>query len=567
MRAGVSDVPVSDPQDDVNGLALSGHVKAVAEFIRRTPTPMTIGIQGPWGSGKTSLMNLVLSEVGEEIPHLWINTWKYAQAEPDDSLPIAVFLGIINALKHRAPQARARELLDKIGKGAWSLLCRVAKSKVGVDLEKAFEPSQFDLILQRFDVLEELKGNLKSLVQEVTEKTPYERILVCVDDLDRIRPGRAIEILEILKLFLDVEGMIFLLACDYEVIGQGLEEKLGVRVAERRGKSYFDKMVQVPFQMPLASYNTTRYLRSLLEGMDDSIKDDVLSKLRSVLETTVGLNPRAIKRVVNIVHLLLLMPDQETDTTSFAHRTAVIFALVCIEQGAPELYQYIARQPDEFSLKRIASGEAFGESPLSSVIESDGEEGGLSKERMQETVAILASLLGKNSSRLGSLMRITTVGSVQAVPAAKRKPKLSRQQFFELLAGACGVPTIELVGRLIEKLVAMGLRTSWGTSSVSMRLPDPRVKAEFTVVVFTVQGKFGLGWLEVPEKKGFPAEIVEDYLTAASRITGLTGTRFPSGYYGTNVLDVEILRPIEDEFLSLASQYIQRIRGTVPRTK
>jgi hypothetical protein len=48
-------------------------------FVAACDTPLTIGIQGDWGSGKTSLMNLIRAGLGEGLATVWINTWKYAQ--------------------------------------------------------------------------------------------------------------------------------------------------------------------------------------------------------------------------------------------------------------------------------------------------------------------------------------------------------------------------------------------------------------------------------------------------------------------------------------------------------
>ena len=54
---GVIDEPVK-PGDDDN-LDIEIHSKSLIEFIQETETPITVGIQGEWGSGKTSLLNSI----------------------------------------------------------------------------------------------------------------------------------------------------------------------------------------------------------------------------------------------------------------------------------------------------------------------------------------------------------------------------------------------------------------------------------------------------------------------------------------------------------------------------
>ncbi len=78
---GVQDIPIKKSEQDSEGLKVGDYAEALAAFISRTETPMTIGIQGDWGSGKTSLMNLIHSELQDKFPTVEVNTWKYAQTE------------------------------------------------------------------------------------------------------------------------------------------------------------------------------------------------------------------------------------------------------------------------------------------------------------------------------------------------------------------------------------------------------------------------------------------------------------------------------------------------------
>ena len=86
-----------------------------------------------------------------------------------------------------------------------------------------------------------------------------------VDDLDRVAPERAVEILEVLKIFLDIPGLVFMLACDYEVIVTGLAAKGGLG-EDASGRSFFDKIIQVPFQMPpVGGDKLAIYTKTLLD--------------------------------------------------------------------------------------------------------------------------------------------------------------------------------------------------------------------------------------------------------------------------------------------------------------
>jgi len=64
IKAVLRDVPVNSQQNEFLGLAK--HAKALADFIRTCETPMTIGIQGDWGIGKTSLLNMIRESLSSD---------------------------------------------------------------------------------------------------------------------------------------------------------------------------------------------------------------------------------------------------------------------------------------------------------------------------------------------------------------------------------------------------------------------------------------------------------------------------------------------------------------------
>lgn len=73
---GSNDSPIANMVDD--SLGFQDYVDALGDFITSCETPMTVAVQGDWGSGKTSLMNLIRERVetssGQRIRCLWINT-------------------------------------------------------------------------------------------------------------------------------------------------------------------------------------------------------------------------------------------------------------------------------------------------------------------------------------------------------------------------------------------------------------------------------------------------------------------------------------------------------------
>ena len=65
---------------------VQSYVDGLVKFIKNCVTPMTISIQGDWGSGKTSMMNMIRQELGESVFSIWFNTWQYSQFNLGDDL-------------------------------------------------------------------------------------------------------------------------------------------------------------------------------------------------------------------------------------------------------------------------------------------------------------------------------------------------------------------------------------------------------------------------------------------------------------------------------------------------
>ena len=130
-------------------LGLAPYADALADFVKTCETPLTVGIQGDWGIGKTSLLNLVRHRLEDgqgkydrrEYPTVYFNTWQYAQLDGEQHLTVALLGDLvrrIGALDRVPPtvQDQARGLLRTVGRMAASAGSQVIESKLGVSVEK-----------------------------------------------------------------------------------------------------------------------------------------------------------------------------------------------------------------------------------------------------------------------------------------------------------------------------------------------------------------------------------------------------------------------------------------------
>lgn len=90
--------------------------------------------------------------------------------------------------------------------------------------------------------ISKLKENFQKCVDATLEKRKKKKLVIFVDDLERLSPERAVEILEVLKLFLDCEHCVFILAIDYDVVCRGISQKYGEDFDKKKGKVFLMKL-------------------------------------------------------------------------------------------------------------------------------------------------------------------------------------------------------------------------------------------------------------------------------------------------------------------------------------
>ena len=216
--------------------------------------------------------------------------------------------------------------------------------------------------------ISELRKHLSGVVNGMADRAsnPYEKVIIYVDDLDRIEPKNAVAILELLKNIFSVPRCVFILAIDYQVVVKGLEHKFGKQTPENEWefRAFFDKIIQLPFMMPMGQYNIGKYVNSLLvdigfvegEGLDDEA-------VREIILRTIGGNPRSIKRLVNSVSLIQIFTEVksvdgdaeeqqeqinegEEDGISPQNEKFLLFALLCLQIAYPPIYSLLTREPN-----------------------------------------------------------------------------------------------------------------------------------------------------------------------------------------------------------------------------
>ena len=359
MKSGIIDIPRQHHQNDLFGIQV--YQNALIKFIQLTDTPITIALQGEWGSGKTSLMNQLRYNLcdTDNAPYypVWINTWQYSLMCTPSQAIIAILEGIIGQIGELSPNHKWDESKKKIGglfKRMATVGAKVAVGTVGIDsgtVDDLFASEGGEATIVQ------LKNEISKLVETALEQNPRKKgFTLYIDDLDRIDPPVAVEILELLKNIFDLKNCVFVLAIDYDVVIKGLKPKFGELTDknEREFRSFFDKIIQLPFSMPVASYNVDTFLVEALNEIEffgkEELKNATLAEtLSDITRLSVGSNPRSLKRLTNTLSLISIINESLAKNSNSAQTTkdkTLNFALVCMQIAYPYIYNQLTEEPD-----------------------------------------------------------------------------------------------------------------------------------------------------------------------------------------------------------------------------
>ena len=216
---GNTDKPIEKIANDTFGV--KGYVEGLCSFIMKCATPMTISIQGDWGSGKTSIMNMIKEKVSDSVYPIWFNTWQFSQFDMGNSLVFSMMEVMLDKL------GCEQKMISKIMSGLAGFARKTVKIVTDSAVNGAFADTVEELMTPENstnyarEVLE-LKEKFQNAINEKITKVNKDRVVVFVDDLDRLQPEKAVELLEVLKLFLECERCVFVIAVDYEVVTRGI---------------------------------------------------------------------------------------------------------------------------------------------------------------------------------------------------------------------------------------------------------------------------------------------------------------------------------------------------------
>lgn len=286
-----------DSASSIDLLFYSPYADTVVKFAKNSElTPLTIGLYGSWGAGKSSLLNMISNKLKgtdtkEKIACVSLNAWQF---EGYEDAKIALMESLLKALNEN------KTFTKKVGEKIKQLIKRIDYIKLGKNAVKKGLPYALGILtgnplpialnlsadlagsdnvvekISRFkdeyvkppkddseiENIRKFREEFEEMLEDVSE---IDNLTVIIDDLDRCTPDRIIDTLEAIKLFLSVKKTTFIIAVDQRIIEYAVKTKYKEIDGYEISSDYIEKIIQLPIKIPeLSPKDIENYLLLLV---------------------------------------------------------------------------------------------------------------------------------------------------------------------------------------------------------------------------------------------------------------------------------------------------------------
>ena len=341
-----SDKPISKISQDLLGRAPFSFQLAKAINNYNENSGLVIGIYGGWGTGKTSIINMIENEISnfEDDKTIFIrfSPWNYSDK---DSL-IRLFF---ESLKIKLNIQRNKKINNAIDNYLEALDILTIFSFFNTNLVGIFK--KIIKSISNNNEISDLETNKRSLEKHLVETN--KKIIVVIDDLDRLTNIQIREIFQLVKQVADFPNLIYILSMDRDVVARALTE-----VQNIDGNDYLEKIVQIPFEIPkIGKEKLQNILNNKIENIINSSNEKIDININywskvyfKCIEPYIN-TIRDVNRVINTFQFRFPVLIQETCFED-------LFAITVLEVLEPKLYKWI-RENKSFLLSQSYSTDDF----------------------------------------------------------------------------------------------------------------------------------------------------------------------------------------------------------------
>ena len=347
----IQDLPIKKSSDDLLnrksfandlGKVLLKHFENFSEYS------FSIGLYGKWGSGKTSLLNMVLESVKEQSENqkhkpivVEFNPWLCS----DRQQMISQFFKQLASEIKNLESSKLEAVWKAIAKYGDLLDFTSFVPTIGPILAILGKAATSHAKSKTAQIESNLKQQKDNIVQALTDQSLKDdlKIIVTIDDIDRLTKEEIVAVFQLVKNLADFPNTVYLLAFDYDIVSKALEEVQG-----GDGREYLEKVIQVPFQIPAPNMTTIHnvFVKKIEKIIGTApYEGENRNAWRELFQY--GIKPyikslRDVNRFANIFYLKYQLLSEETYILD-------LIGLTCLQVFEPNIYFYLSAQKERLT--------------------------------------------------------------------------------------------------------------------------------------------------------------------------------------------------------------------------
>lgn len=254
---------------------LLGREKLAENFLKviLSQNAKVYSINAPWGAGKTYFLKFLENSCkNHNVPFMQYNIWETDYLDNPLKSILNEFLNLVlelecnkyitKEIKELAKQTKCctSQFIDFIKTFGfhfdWVIPSYDGTSSVQMGVSKS-PSANYD----EYDKMKSLKDEIINNLRQIVSSIPGDKIIICIDELDRCRPDYAIKTLEIIKHFFDIDKLVFVLAVDKEQLKNTVKVLYGISA---NTDCYLKKFVDVEYLLPTP--NISMFVKYLIEN-------------------------------------------------------------------------------------------------------------------------------------------------------------------------------------------------------------------------------------------------------------------------------------------------------------
>lgn len=339
------------------------HVNYQKAYSTKYESSFVVGLYGAWGSGKTSLLNMILEKITNEknikensIPKQIAQTINLRRFSKEEKIIIFQFNPWMCTNPHQLVNQFFLQLANEFKKNninsdIFYIILKYSK------IVLSSNPKQVGFIRFIINYIFQINAEIQSVKKKFIKIISEENIklFITIDDIDRLSEQEIIAVFQLVKALGDFPNTIYFLSFDYEIVTNALN-----KIHENKGKEYLEKIVQLPIFMPkIKTIDLEKIFIAKLENIASIEERNSFKiqerKYRWYLLYEHGINfyinsIRDINRFMNTFSLIYRQIGKETDFID-------LIGITCLQVFEPNLHSLLPLHKHELFIETLSEKE------------------------------------------------------------------------------------------------------------------------------------------------------------------------------------------------------------------